>query len=119
LLDLSCSYTNNLSRFGALNNLKKWILNHPLYGTKNDENDLSNDIKTLEKDVLNLFLSALEKDSKDVSLYTALGVLYNITNDYDSAEKFFLKAIEINPDSFALWNKLGATRANSNLLIKN
>jgi len=112
LLDLSCSYTNNLSRFGGLNNLKKWIQNHPLYGSKYDENEQI-DIKTLEKDVLNLFLSALKKDSKDVSLYTALGVLYNITNDYDSAEKSFISALELNPDSFGLWNKLGATRANN------
>jgi tetratricopeptide (TPR) repeat protein len=103
LLDLSCSFTNNLSRFGALNNLKKWLQVHPLYGSINfnDEKEIS--LKDLEKEVLDLFVQATEKDSSDPSLHTALGVLYHLTDDYESSENSFKNALELNPDSFSLW----------------
>jgi len=113
LLDLSCSYTNNFSRFGALNNLKKWLQNHPLYGSLDFKTDKEISLKELEKEVLDLFILATEKDSTDASLYTALGVLYSIKDDTDMAEKSFKSALELNSESHTLWNKYGATLANN------
>lgn len=39
---------------------------------------------------------------------------YNVSKDYDHAIAAFQKAIQFKPDDHSLWNKLGATRANSN-----
>ena len=41
-------------------------------------------------------------------------IRYNVSKDYDHAIEAFRKALETRPDDYALWNKLGATQANSN-----
>ena len=41
-------------------------------------------------------------------------IRYNVSKDYDHAIEAFRKALESRPDDYALWNKLGATQANSN-----
>ena len=51
---------------------------------------------------------------KDAGVHEVLGVLYNVSKDYDSAIGAFQEAVNMRPDDYTLWNKLGATRANSN-----
>ena len=48
----------------------------------------------------------------DSDLHIVLGVLYNITSEFDIAENHFKKAIQSKPKDPSLWNKLGATQAN-------
>jgi len=40
-------------------------------------------------------------------------VLYHISSDFDKAIEAFKNAVKLKPDDPALWNKLGATQANS------
>lgn len=66
-----------------------------------------------------MLLAALEFDPTDAGdVYEALGVIYNVIKDYDSAADAFLRALESRPDTktedYQLWNKLGATLANGN-----
>lgn len=42
-----------------------------------------------------------------------LGVLYNVSRDFESAAEAFAAAAASSPRDYSLWNKLGATLANS------
>ncbi|ETO25949.1 hypothetical protein RFI_11184 [Reticulomyxa filosa] len=122
LLALGVSYTNEIDFFQALKFLREWIASHPEYSilaqdalqkTDNDDYYGGWGGSTAEhKKVVELFHKALEINANDPDLHTVLGVLYNITNEYDFAERHFKRALQARPSDPSLWNKLGATQAN-------
>ena len=99
-----------------------------LYGTANFEEEILNgDNRSIRqmraqtviemRDVERLLLRALEYDRTDdaaADVYEALGVVYNVSRDYDAAVDAFRRAIDVRPRDYQLRNKLGATLANGN-----
>lgn len=147
LLALGVAYVNELDHEKAIETLKNWVANHPLYAGMVDDNvgvnnrldrDGEEDLygnpddgtsptdarqrmrpRTVVemRDVERLLLRALEYDRTDdaaADVYEALGVVYNVSRDYDAAANAFRRAIDVRPMDYQLRNKLGATLANSN-----
>eukprot|EP00475_Leptophrys_vorax_P014294 TRINITY_DN2068_c0_g1_i1.p1 TRINITY_DN2068_c0_g1~~TRINITY_DN2068_c0_g1_i1.p1 ORF type:complete len:608 (-),score=176.78 TRINITY_DN2068_c0_g1_i1:674-2497(-) len=111
LLMLGVSYTNDLEQTAALSHLKAWIENHPDYQFISFQSESHDAFPTIDS-VLDLFQRAAHENPDDVEIQTALGVLFNISNDYDAAISCFRRCVELKPDDASLWNKLGATQAN-------
>mmetsp|Transcript_30526 Transcript_30526/g.68452 ORF Transcript_30526/g.68452 Transcript_30526/m.68452 type:complete len:269 (+) Transcript_30526:273-1079(+) len=125
LLALGVSYVNELDSTRALRNLRAWVAHNPTYhGLEVDANDGYGD-GSLMDEVMQLMLKAQEHslmDSRtttdegtqgDPDVQQVLGVLYNVTRHLDSAAEAFDQAAKAQPSDHAVWNKLGATLANS------
>ena len=147
LLALGVSYVNELDHERAIETLRGWVANHPLYAGMIDDNidangleeedlygsaSLENDAREQPpggrramrartavemRDVERLLLRALDYDrtaDAAADVYEALGVVYNVSRDYDAAADAFRRAIDVRPADYQLRNKLGATLANGN-----
>lgn len=63
--------------------------------------------------VARLFNEAAQMSPDDADIHIVLGVLYNLSREYDKAIASFKTALKLKPRDYSLWNKLGATQANS------
>jgi tetratricopeptide (TPR) repeat protein len=63
--------------------------------------------------VSRLFNEAAQLSPEDADVHIVLGVLYNLSREYDKAIGAFETALKLKPQDYSLWNKLGATQANS------
>jgi peroxin-5 len=114
---------NELNHEKALESLKAWFTHNPKYAGM-DLSPLAHDIygaagsttrESVFEEVKRLLQSALDIDAADAGdIHEALGVIYNVSKDYEAAVSSFRQALETRPNDYQLWNKLGATYANSN-----
>lgn len=63
--------------------------------------------------VAKLFNEAAQISPEDADVHIVLGVLYNLSREFDKAIASFQMALKLKPRDYSLWNKLGATQANS------
>lgn len=114
LLDAGVSYTNELVQIEALDHLRNWLGHHPEYaGIERAPGSDTANLFEQQRMVIEMFLQAAEINPTDVDIHTVLGVLWNLTREYHLAEEAFKEALKYDPESASLWNKLGATQANS------
>ncbi|GMF46944.1 unnamed protein product [Phytophthora fragariaefolia] len=112
LLALGVSNVNELNPQGALKTLKAWVQHNPKFHGLEIQVDEYSD-GSLMDEVMQLMLQARAHDPSDSDVQVVLGVLYNVSKDYDAAVESFKVATDARPDEYALWNKIGATLANS------
>lgn len=129
LMALAISYTNESLQNQALRCLIDWLRANETYEhlvTKQFERDpatpmassLINGPDLL--DVQNLFIRAVQEspDQVDAEIQEALGVLFNLSSDYEKAADCFRAALQIKPNSAKVWNRLGASLANGNQSVE-
>ncbi|GJN15830.1 hypothetical protein PR202_gb02773 [Eleusine coracana subsp. coracana] len=107
LLALGVSHTNELEQGEALRYLYRWLQNHPKYGA------LAPPQSTDTPYGPDIVREAAQMSPDDADVHIVLGVLYNLSREYDKAIAAFKTALQLKPQDYSLWNKLGATQANS------
>ncbi|KAI1891585.1 hypothetical protein AGOR_G00145300 [Albula goreensis] len=129
LLALAVSLTNSGMGQEACEALLSWIRHNPKYkhllknkshlrGSPGTQRRLSRSTtltsSSLLAEVKELFLEAVQQNSDaiDPDLQTGLGVLFNLSSEFNKAVDAFNAALSVRPEDYLLWNRLGATLAN-------
>lgn len=119
LMTLSICYTNEGCLHGALDTLKEWILNNEKYESSCRNINIPNpsEVPTMQihQQVLSCYLNAARQNptqSIDPDVQNGLGVLFNLSDEYDKAVDCFKAALQVRPEDSRLWNRLGASLAN-------
>lgn len=116
-LALAVSYTNENCRADAYDALEQWVANHDHYKhllNNGGKNNMS--VEGRHAYITNMFLEAARSSpgaEMDADVQVGLGVLFNVSEEYDKAIDCFKAALASRPRDYLLWNKLGATLANS------
>ncbi|WWC64864.1 uncharacterized protein I303_107478 [Kwoniella dejecticola CBS 10117] len=117
-LALAVGYTNEGESEAAVTMLDKWIT------LGEGQLDISGSIKGPSEqwdgkkgrsDLIERLINIARRNPEelDAEVQVALGVLFNATEEYQKAEDCFLSALSVRPDDWLLYNRLGATLANS------
>uniref|UniRef100_A0A673BXJ7 PEX5-related protein n=1 Tax=Sphaeramia orbicularis TaxID=375764 RepID=A0A673BXJ7_9TELE len=125
LMALAVSFTNSGMQREACDALQRWISHNPRYkhlisnqrSNTTPEHHVCPCVSSCRlQDILLLFQDAalLNLDCVDPDLQTGLGVLFNLSCDFNKAVEAFTAALSIRPQDYLLWNRLGATLANGN-----
>ncbi|XP_075878888.1 PEX5-related protein isoform X2 [Nelusetta ayraudi] len=131
LMALAVSLTNTGMRNDACEALLRWLRHNPKYkhllkgkshlmASPNSQRrmsqapNLTRHESSLLPEVKELFLETVQNnsDSIDPDLQTGLGVLYNLSGEFNKAVEAFNTALSVRPEDYLLWNRLGATLAN-------
>mmetsp|Transcript_59336 Transcript_59336/g.94209 ORF Transcript_59336/g.94209 Transcript_59336/m.94209 type:complete len:760 (-) Transcript_59336:84-2363(-) len=115
LLALGVSCTNELDQLPALRYLRMWIENHEDHQVLVEGLEPPPDyqFEAWRKQVTHLFNMAAEANPMDADVFVALGVMENINRNYEAATRALAGACRLRPNDHTVWNKLGATLANS------
>jgi len=113
LMAQAVSYTNESEQQRALHTLREWIIRNPKYQQlfpSNEPQEGYLDIRQIEQ----MLTTAVQShDGIDPDVHSALGLIYNLNYEHPKAIECFRMALRERPNDYQLWNKLGASTANS------
>lgn len=131
LMALAVAYTNESLQSQALKSLTSWLHCHPKYthlvpdhllgSATNADNLASSFMRGPElKEIQHIFLEAVKQNPNeiDAEVQEALGVLFNLSSEFDKAVDCFQAALHVRPQNAKLWNRLGASLANGNRSVE-
>ncbi|KAF7782317.1 hypothetical protein Agabi119p4_1693 [Agaricus bisporus var. burnettii] len=116
-LALAISYTNDNNRQGTYDAVEEWVKRNDRYAT--DQSATASASLSSHERYTQLVdrLIAMARDGTngeiDADIQIALAVLLNTNEDYEKAQDCFKTALAIRPDDWLLYNRVGATMANS------
>ncbi|GAA5796647.1 hypothetical protein EDC94DRAFT_621913 [Helicostylum pulchrum] len=114
---LAVSYTNENCRADAYDALEQWVSNNEHYKHLAQAGSKTNmSVEGRHAYITNMFLQAARSSpgiEMDADVQVGLGVLFNVSEEYEKAIDCFKAALASRPRDYLLWNKLGATLANS------
>eukprot|EP01125_Pyxidicula_operculata_P013671 TRINITY_DN4540_c0_g1_i1.p1 TRINITY_DN4540_c0_g1~~TRINITY_DN4540_c0_g1_i1.p1 ORF type:complete len:679 (-),score=193.10 TRINITY_DN4540_c0_g1_i1:25-2061(-) len=126
---LAISCTNEFQVAQVHSSFQSWFssypqfkhLSYPLEDFEKEGSEIVNQDRTIEafRKTIKIIESSTtpsnksENDSLLGDIYVALGTLNSLSSEYGKAAECFKMALSYNPKDYQLWNKLGASTANS------
>ncbi|KAF7376356.1 hypothetical protein MSAN_00051100 [Mycena sanguinolenta] len=121
-LALAISHTNDGNRAGTHNAVRQWVDRNERYQgavaqyraahPEADSAPMAERFANLIQCLIEMARSA-QGDTIDADIQIALAVLLNTNEDYAKAQDCFRTALAVRPDDWLLYNRVGATMANS------
>ncbi|KAI8590985.1 hypothetical protein BDZ88DRAFT_412990 [Geranomyces variabilis] len=111
---LAVSLTNESAREDAYDALEAWIMNSGKYASLAAQPTSASSDR--HQHITNMYIAAARmatESDMDADVQVGLGVLFNISEEYNKAIDCFEAALSMRPQDYMLWNKLGATLANA------
>lgn len=127
LMALAVSYTNEAYQKQACDSLLQWLKCNPVYrhlaasispkeGKDLEPTHFVSSFASASEitQIKNAFIGAarMQPSNPDPDVQSGLGVLFNLSGEYDKAVDCFTSALSVRPADALLWNRLGATLAN-------
>ncbi|KAH8244852.1 hypothetical protein KR032_001263, partial [Drosophila birchii] len=130
LMALAVCYTNEGLQNNAVRMLSSWLAVHPKYQhlaaahpeLQAEGGSLASSLIGPSKlrDLQQIYLEAVRQHPAqvDADVQEALGVLYNLSGEFDKAVDCYNSALQVDPQNAKTWNRLGASLANGSRSVE-